>query len=715
MAINPLYIPLFNIEEVILDKDTGLPLAAGVVKFYRDSQPLTPKPVYQISGTSGNYTFVCLGPELTLGLSGTFVNSDGDPIVPYAYPYDANGDLDLYYVTVESAGGVAQFVRKAVPYVDTGGITPSERTSTENEISNPQFVEMIISDGVNVIDVTGTNTVTQVAPGWDIITTGTGTLTLERLEPTSSGVVTNPPYALRIEASSGLGASFTLRQRFLNTPSIFRNNFASASLAAAVISGGGSFVSMNYIPSTGTPTELIASTSIPTDGAYHVISGNAAILDQANQAASIGYVDISITLPTSRNLAITSIQVVGTDLGVDIPFDEQTAARQIDHLFHYYKEPIFYKQVDSYLVGWDFPLNPAQIFGSSVTAHVGANQSYYGWDNTIIFQTTTSSFTLNRGSAGELVLNAAATTQGAIIQYLDATQSRKLLNQELCLNISALTTKTGGLPITVSLWYTTDASLPSTVGSNESLVDSLDADGKPDGFNGIWTELKTINGQTLTATIAESATDFTDYPFIGYNLDDAVVSNAITYFAVVIGTAQMETADTLHFNSVSLCPGSIPCRPAPKTADEVLRQCQALYETSYEPGVRPGTITNNGFIFINQKVTNPSVSPNTVCFPQSFSLQFKTIKRAAPQMSFYSPLAQPVGQAEAIARGGPGIDFSGTTFTFSSFFVSGNINRYNAEYIVTGTTQLVDHTGPSVATSSAYLLLHYVADSRFGL
>ncbi len=115
MAINPLYIPLFTIEEVILDKDSGLPLSGGVVSFYRDSQRLSPKEIYKITGSSPDYSFISMGAVLTLGISGTFVDDNGDPFVPYAYPYDANGELDLYYVTVESEGGVPQFVREAVP------------------------------------------------------------------------------------------------------------------------------------------------------------------------------------------------------------------------------------------------------------------------------------------------------------------------------------------------------------------------------------------------------------------------------------------------------------------------------------------------------------------------------------------------------------------------------------------------------------------------
>lgn len=589
MAINPLYIPLFNIEEVILDKDTGLPLAAGVVKFYRDSQRLTPKVVYQIAGVSPNYSFVSLGAELTLGLSGTFVDQDGDPIVPYAYPYDSEGELDLYYVTVESEGGVSQFVRQAVPYVDAGGISPSERTSTENEIANPQFVEVLFpTSGATIINVTGTNTVTPVAPGWDIVSTGTGTLTLERLEPISASTVTNPPYALRIEASTGLGSTVTLRQRFYNTPSIFRDGFASGSLAAAVISGGGSFISMNYIPSTGTATEVIASTSIPTDGAYHIIEGNAAIPDQANTAASTGYVDISITLPTGRNLAFTSIQIVGTTFSVDIPFDEQTAARQKDHLFHYYEDGLIYKPIPSHLVGWDFPLNPAQFAGHTLAAHAGgANTSYYAWDQTILFQSANSAFTVGQSVDGALNISPVITTQVGVIQYLSGAKAREILNQPIAVNVCAYCDTGFTVDMTISLWYTTDASLPS-VASNNSLVATLDANGKPATFHGNWTEVTRTTSREALMTLKPQTNPMTSQNFGYWDLANSTIANTATFFAIVVGTKSIPIATTsLYFRSISLCSGTIATLPAAQSADQVLRECEYYYAKTFPEGVVP--------------------------------------------------------------------------------------------------------------------------------
>src|SRR6266478_8222714 len=160
MSISTLYIPLFTIEEVILDKDTGLPLSGGIVSFFRDSQRTTPKDVFQISGVSPNYTFTDVGAVFTLGLSGTFVDGNGNPFVPYAFPYDAAGELDLYFVTVVSAGGVPQFTREAVPYVPPGNVPPEDRTNTENELCNPQFVEVNFPAGITTLSLTGSNIVT---------------------------------------------------------------------------------------------------------------------------------------------------------------------------------------------------------------------------------------------------------------------------------------------------------------------------------------------------------------------------------------------------------------------------------------------------------------------------------------------------------------------------------------------------------------------------
>lgn len=595
MSINPLYIPLFTIEEVILDKDSGLPLAGGVVSFYRDSQRLTPKVVYQISGVSPNYSFISVGSVLTLGLSGTFVDQNGDPFVPYAFPYDSEGNLDLYYVTVVSSGGVPQFVRQAVPYVDTGGISPSERTSNENELSNPQFVEVNFPDpGITILNVTGSNTVTPIAPGWDIVSTGTGTLTLERLQPTSAGVVTNPAYALRIEASTGLGSTFQLRQRLEHTPSIFRNGFASGSFAAAVISGGGSFVSMNYIPSTGTLTEIIASTSIPTDGAYHIIAGNAAIPDQTNSPAATGYVDISLTLPTGRNLSITSVQIVGASFSIDIPYDEQPAGRQIDHLFHYYRNSIVIQPKNTILSGWNFGLNPFQ-FTFSGTPSITTTNAQYVTDQTIFKaeNANTLSVSQNTTTYGSIEIQATMSStqaQFAVIQYIDPVTMFGYWGTRVSSLVRAFIGASGAQTALMKMRLIYRTTLPSTIGAADPIV-SYDTNGDP-VFAAGWTALKPTNDPAYAVSTPNPLTPAFGFPFSfnGFQLPlSTTATQTLGIVFYITGVLDSAIAQQFFINEISLVPNEFAIDASPMTFDESLRRCQNYFLKTFNQGVLPAS------------------------------------------------------------------------------------------------------------------------------
>lgn len=691
MAINPLYIPLFNIEEVILDKDSGLPLAAGVVRFYRDSQRLTPKQVYQITGTSPNYSFISLGAVLTLGLAGEFVDQDGDPVVPYAYPYDVDGNLDLYYVTVESSGGVPQFVRQAVPYVDTSAIPPSERASTSNELANPQFVEVNFPAGTTTLTVTGSGTVTKVAPDWDIISSGSGTIELERLEPTSAGVPTNPPYALRINASSGLGASVTLRQRLTNTPSIFRGGFASGSLTAAVISGGSSFITMTYAPSTGTSTEVITSTSIPTDGAYHIIAANAEIPDQANPAASTGYIDINITIPTSRNIAITSLQIVGTAFSINLPFDEETAARQKDHLFHYYENAVVRQPKESILAGWNFPLNPWHYFPTTST---NVTDNKYTADQTIIIQqnyvdtNVGNNVAVGRSSVATgynfEVTAVTATNKFMALQYIDPALMRPYWGRIMSSMVRASIVTThgttakfkvrlmykAGLPaiisrtVPVSSWANTDDSIPTVSG---------------DG----WTYITPINDPTYTLTA-----DLQNFSFDGFVLPAASSSSQTLGIAFIMmnNMNQTATADKIFIQNISLVRNDFAIETDAETYDQALRKCQYYFEYSWDQESAVGLVTSIGAI-TTQVAAISGAAPGL----QSW---FKSTKRANAIIVWYSPLD---GAQPRILN-----NTAGTNLTVSS--------TTSNSTVITGFPNLTSNI-PDGNTVSA----HWTADSRLGV
>lgn len=635
MTINTLYVPLFNIEEVILDKDTGLPLAGGVVKFYRDAQPATQKSVYQLTGTYPHYSFLSVGSSLTLGLSGTFVDSNGNPFVPYAYPYDANGNLDLYYVTVESSGGVSQFVRNAVPYVDNNA-TDQTLTNYENELCNPQFVEVLFN-GNPTISVTGTNTVTPVAPGWDIITSGTGTLTLERIEPIGSGVPTNPPYTLSISASAGFGASVVLRQRLNNTPSLMRGGYISATMTAAVLSGGASNISMTYAPSTGISTDLITLTAIETDGDYHIISGNAAIPQQSNAAASTGYIDINVTIPTSRNIALTSLQIAGVDFATDVPFDQQTADRQKDHLFHYYEDSILTQPKQSLLTGWDFGLNPWQ-FTATASANI-ANNAYTADQTILIQQAYVASGTGNNVAVGQAsvednyayeVTAVTANNQFAILQYLDPATIRSYWGENLSCMVNGLirTSHSSTVRIKARLIYRTSLPLPI---SQTDPVASWTAGSDPI-FAAGWTALTPLNDPAYTLT-----SDSTNFSFDQFTL--VASSNASMTLGILIYTidnmSEAATADRILINKGSLVPNDFAIEASPETFAQSLNKCQYFYQKSFLTGTVPAQNigANTG------EYTVAQTSGGNITNSYGISAYFPTIMAATPTITIYNPLA----------------------------------------------------------------------------
>jgi len=714
--ISPLFIPLFTIEEVVLNKDTGLPLSGGVVRFFRDAQRVTPKDVFTISGTYPFYTFTDVGAVFTLGIAGDFVDGSGNPFVPYAYPYDAAGAVDLYYVTVESEGGIAQFTRQAVPYIPSGDIPPEDRINTENELSNPQFVEVNFAPGITTLSLTGTNTVTQVAPGWDIITSGTDTLTLERLEPTAANVPTNPPFTLRIQAGAGFGASVTLRQRLLNTVSLLRGEFISGTLTAAILGGGGSAFSMVYAPSTGTPTTIITSTSISTDGAYHTIVGNAAIPQQANPAASTGYTDINIVIPTSRNIAITSIQIVGVATSVDVPFDQQTADRQKDHLFHYYENSILTQSKETLLTGWNFGLNPWQ-FRSTVQSNV-ANNTYTADQTILVQQNYVATATGNNVSIGQGLpsdenkgLKVAAVTAAnkfAIIQYIDPKTIAPYWDENLSSLVKqvAVSSPTHNTSVKFKMRLIYRTSLPPTISQTEPIASWTNIDGSDPVFAGGWTAIKPLNDPTYTASPNVENT----FSFDQFQIPSADAAGNSTLGIVLYTTTNMvqtATADQIIFNSISLVHNDFAIESSVETWDESLRKCQFYYEKSYDNATLPGTSTVTGDL---DRVMGSSITTGNA-YAAPFQFEYNSVKRAIPTTTFYSTVGTINRVSAQLWTAGVGSLLVDTLV--STFWVLAESGTKSIGYLPISAAAIAT-SAPNDNVSSV-IRFQFVADARLGI
>jgi len=339
MAIDSHYIPAFSIEDVLLDKDTGAPLSGGLVYFEQDNQRGVLKPVYQITGTSPNYNYTQLPNPMTLSSIGTFQDSLGNPVVPYFYPYDEEGDVEYYYVRVTSSEDVPQFDREAVPYVGLQDNAEILNVIT-NELSNPQFIEQVYT-GTHVFSFSAAaQQVVNIAPDWDIIVTcpTTGTVTVTQTTPAGSlNIITNPGTILTI-SSAGITA-LQLRQRIYGSPNLWSSGYLSATFVAKTYSGTSVTLNMYYSQSNGTVVDqLLVSASLPASGDYEAFS-NAFLIPPSNSTQTFpnAYVDIYFDIPLSIQIDLTSVMVAftGNTAINNIAYDQESYARQLDHLYHY--------------------------------------------------------------------------------------------------------------------------------------------------------------------------------------------------------------------------------------------------------------------------------------------------------------------------------------------------------------------------------------------
>ena len=346
IPIDPHFIPAFSIETVILDKDTGAPLSGGQVSFQEDNQPGILKPVYQITGTSPTYTFTELPNPMTLSSIGTFEDSLGNPVVPYFYPYtedETTGELvvDLYYVAVESYMGVPQFDREAVPYIPDEGGDVSVQSIITNELSNPQFAQVLFDTSNSTYTynfMAASQQVVRIAEDWDLIVTcpTSGTITVSRLAPPGSlNIITNPVTLLNI-TSAGI-TSLQLRQRLYGSPNLWGNGYLSASFIAKTYSGTSPVLNLYYSQSSGSvDNQLIVSAIL--SGQYNAYPGSISLpISDNTQDFPGAYVDIYFDLPLSVEIDVSSVIVSGTGAAPidNIIYDQVPLARQIDQLYHF--------------------------------------------------------------------------------------------------------------------------------------------------------------------------------------------------------------------------------------------------------------------------------------------------------------------------------------------------------------------------------------------
>ena len=730
MALDPRYITDGPLEEIFLDKSSGLPLAGGTVTFYRDSSRITLKTVYELTGAPPNYSYVPLPNPITLSSIGTVQNAGGDNVVIYYFPFLPDGITpDLYYVVVKDSNGVDQFTREAWPNSAAGG-SPDTATTlpVQNQISNPQFTQILINDVPTLTPSTTTFTVAaetkefELAPDWTFVITGTGDVVVERLALQGQlAAPTNPPYALSVSCGLNINKCY-LRQRFYTNSGLWTSTanetlFLSASIVVKNLISVDTTIEIFYQASNGsgaTPLNILSDV-VPLSSDYTSYTGPGVEIPVSTDALSgnLGYVDIYISFGQASSVAVTSVQVVPvvnvTSVPV-LPYDTASANRAEALLGDYYLPRVTSSPMPSLLTAWDFKLNPAQIGAAGVAAGPVSTTPAYIWDQTICATSSGTAVVSRNAITGGLVLAPDTANQSLyMIQYLGAPQAKEVLFSRLSSNISAYLEAAGSSVVASVYLYVAPAAtvipiLPTslvTVASNGSLS----------GLAAGWSIIPRSGLDTPRAVLSASRpTVDQDIKFTGWEVVNNAQYNDTNKFAIVV-VFSWTTAPTINVDSISLNKGDLPTRPAPQTASDVLSECQYYYENSYNSGVYPGAASTLGSLVTQQAVIYNA--PNSFTWSRTFGLQFKTKKRTPSTVNIYSVN----GTIDTVQLNtyDAGVQIGTTQGTITLAWSQVYNGCSGVDFQSISTVAFATAGAGTSETREVVIQYHYVADARLGI
>lgn len=162
MPINPdLLVAAPMLQNYIVDKDTGFPLANGIVTLWVDTARFVQyKNWYYQTGSPGAYTYIPLANPLRLSSVGTIQDPNGNDVIPFYYPYEENNEnvKQAYFITVYSADengnqAVLQFTRENFPFQPSNSSPTSQNPTFRNYIKNNVYWRNIGTlDCTNVLD-----------------------------------------------------------------------------------------------------------------------------------------------------------------------------------------------------------------------------------------------------------------------------------------------------------------------------------------------------------------------------------------------------------------------------------------------------------------------------------------------------------------------------------------------------------------------------------
>lgn len=727
MIPDPKYIPFSNIQQFFNDKESATAMVGGYALFWVDLQRTTPKEVFILTGYP-TYTFASLGVRVNIGGGGTFVDDDGNEIIIYAYPYDANGDEQRYFIQVFNDIDVPQFVVEATPYVPSTIVPPEQAINGENELINPQFAQVFFNSGApHTFTYTGaSNEESLLAPGWSLIVSGTGTITVERIAMTEVNTPSNPPYVLDIQCSGV--STIILRQHLYQSPRLLARAYVSGYMIAASEDAVSHPIQMQYVPSGGSlDSNTIIDATVSADGSYNVLQGTLQITGTINpDPPTTGYVNIDIVIPQGSHLRLSSFQLVGTNVPIELFFDQQPVQLQLNQLFNVYMSSIQTQSKTSLTPWWFFPANPVQFGGNDASV---SSQCSYIFDQTILYQTAANQVGVFIGPGEDnqvFVVKAvsdAADARFAIITYIAPQSVRGCWGYFLsCFARAALDTiHNTAITAKMRILYRTD--LPPSLSSTEPIASwTL---GQDPSFAAGWTDITPLNdpAYTLVAPNTDPSSGLDAYSGYAYNQFQLPVLNgdedtlAVVYYIMEPLDSTPASEDAVLLRSIATVQNQFAIDWTPTSYSEVLQACQFYWETSYAVGVSEGTVTyENAYFFWVPCLAGDSNILAVELQAFSFSYQDKCI---VPTLVMFAPSSGSANQVSVTAHGDSGGDVTATdSVAISGHWSSSIINTKCTSFQVTTSGSIVDiDVGAGVPANTrprAYISYHWVANSVLG-
>lgn len=663
------------------------------------------------------------------------MDPDGNNPLPDPIQFLPNGTLppDLYWnpdlvyrLEIRAGNSQAdQLIYLIENYVPVGQNSPTPVTvanSVQNQITNPQFFDINFVSPL-VISAAGTY---NLAPGWNLILSGTGSATItQKITTVNSATATNPVPAYALEFNlSGSWSSAILQQTLSNIGNIWNNQFLNMSVLAFANDGTSRTLTLQYQPpSPQTAIPIAIGVTNPT--IFATIQGSvflpAPFTSTASNFGSV--VQLQIVLPPIGDTIISNVQALPQATPLEVAFEQETLERQEDHLFHYFENSILMQPKDNLLCGWNFPINPSQF--NILSGAVIATQCDYLIDQTILYQQGAGSrVTANNTDPSnnfDLVIGSNnASNQFALIQYISGFTIQPYWSESVTQNLSSLVklAHTGTSPVNfkMRLIWRTAATLPPVISATEPIA-SWSSGGDP-VFQTGWTAIKPLNDPTYTTSTLFQFFDFNQFP-----LPNAVASpnNPGTLGIVLYTVSNMQNpGGSIVFDRISLVPNDFAIDCNTRTFDEELEKCEFYYENSYDGPINPSSppATSTGETRVQMFGTQ---STTTGAYPLDFNIRYRNIKNRAPSTS---PLGIQLNSISGATASTHVVLFAGVTVTQAdiAFPAGANGASWNVQGVGVksaifganiGGTGLITHAATTDPTG-CIMNFHYTVDARLG-